>query len=518
MKAVLSILSGVLLPLALPNDYFLYGNPWIGTICLVPVFFALYQTRSLKEGMGLTALFGGISTFLSNYWLMYFKDYAFLTIGSVTLAYCGVYAVWGGFFWRFSRPHPYRPLYMAAIWTLFEFFKSIGYLAYPWGLIVYPFNELLPILQIADLGGIWPLSFLFAFGNSFVAELMIGNSNQDLIRAPRYGICLIATILLYVGYGYYRMGTPIPETSRIRVVLVQQNMDPWEMGKEIENLRTLLELSRKGIQQLNGMVDLVVWSESSLPRPIQENRQYYQRVPPEESFLSFLKQWKSYFLIGNPVVRRTQDRKEVQNGVVLLDSTGMILDTYGKRHPVPMAEHVPFYEIPLVQAFFTKVIGLGGIWALGDKDTIFRIKDAGGKEIRFGAPICFEDAFPYLCRRFILAGADLLINITNDAWSRRMSAQVQHFVVARFRSIEMKRTLIRATNGGVTCVIGPFGEVIASLPMFQKEVLSIEVPIQKESTSTFYTKWGDWFPLLLFGLLLVTLLREKKTFGEIQSL
>jgi len=519
MKTVLTVLSSILLPLALPNDYFLHGNPWIGTFCLAPLFFALYQTESLGEGMLLSALFGGISTFLSNYWLMFFKDYAFLTIGSVTLAYCGVYAVWGGFFWRFSRPHPYRPFYMAAIWTLFEFFKSIGYLAYPWGLIVYPFNELLPLLQIADLGGIWTLSFLFSFGNAFIAELVVSNSARPSREKLWYGIFLGATILLFLGYGYYRMGTPIPEISRLRVVLVQQNMDPWEMGKEIDNLRILLKLSRKGIQQLDGNANLVVWSESSLPRPLQENRQFYQRVPPEEPFLQLLKQWNAYFLIGNPVIRRTQDRREVQNGVVLLDSSGTILDTYGKRHPVPMAEHIPFYELPIVQAFFKKVIGLAGIWALGDKDTIFQISTEGNA-IRFGAPICFEDAFPYLCRRFILAGADLLINVTNDAWSRRMSAQVQHFVVARFRSIEMKRILIRATNGGVTCVIGPFGEEIASLPMFQSEVLPIEVPIRKEGTNTFYTQWGDWFPLLLFALLLATLLgkndvtRKKNPFGE----
>jgi len=292
-------------------------------------------------------------------------------------------------------------------------------------------------------------------------------------------------------------------------VLVQQNMDPWEMGKETENLRILMDLSRQGIARMGGNVDLVVWSESSLPRPFSDNRQFYQRVPPEESFLQFLRRWNTHFLIGNPVVRRSREKREVQNGVILLDSSGTILDTYGKRHPVPMAEHIPFYEVPLVQAFFTKVIGLGGIWALGDKDTIFHIRNGEGKDVRFGVPICFEDAFPYLCRRFILAGADLLINITNDAWSRRMSAQVQHFVVARFRSIEMKRVLIRATNGGVTCVIGPYGEEIASLPMFQREALAVEVPIRKERAYTFYTRWGDWFPILLFVLVLVELLRRK---------
>ncbi|GAB4370997.1 MAG: apolipoprotein N-acyltransferase [Spirochaetales bacterium] len=508
MNTMLVLLSGILLPLALPNDLFLSGNPWIGGICLSPFFLALYRSKTIGEGMGLSALFGGISTFLSNYWLMYFKDYAFLTIGSVTLAYCGIYAVWGGFFWRFSRLHPYRPFYMAAVWTLFEFFKSIGYLAYPWGLIVYPFNELLPLLQIADLGGIWPLSFLFAWGNTFLAELAMHPSLQGLKENLRSGILLLTTALIFLGYGYYRMGTFIPEIGRLKVVLVQQNSDPWEPSREVENLRTLMDLSRAGIEESGGQADLVVWSESSLTRPIRENHRFYQQFPPEEPFFQFLQRWNTYFLVGNPVVKRSFSGIGVQNGAVLLDGNGTILDTYGKRHPVPMAEHIPFYEVPLVKAFFQKVIGIQGIWALGDRDTIFRIENSEGEEVRFGVPICFEDAFPYLCRRFILNGADLLINLTNDAWSRRESAEVQHFVVARFRSIEMKRVLLRATNGGVTCGIGPFGETLARLPMFRKGVLSLDVPLRKESTPTFYTQWGDWFPLLLFVLLTATLLRS----------
>jgi apolipoprotein N-acyltransferase len=178
-----------------------------------------------------------------------------------------------------------------------------------------------------------------------------------------------------------------------------------------------------------------------------------------------------------------------------------------------MAEHVPFWEFAPVREFFQKQVGLGSIWELGKEDTIFAVNDSEGKEVRFGAPICFEDAFPYLCRRFVLKGADLLVNLTNDAWSRTNSAQVQHFVVARFRSIEMKRVLVRSTNGGLTAIVGPFGEIRQSLPMFQTARLAVEIPVFKEDGLTPYTRYGDWFPRLLGIILLAALVRSLRRAG-----
>jgi apolipoprotein N-acyltransferase len=176
-----------------------------------------------------------------------------------------------------------------------------------------------------------------------------------------------------------------------------------------------------------------------------------------------------------------------------------------------MAEHIPLRDFAPVRKFFQETVGLSSIWELGKEDTIFTVKNSSGKDIRFGAPICFEDAFPYICRRFVRAGAGLLVNLTNDAWSRTRSAQVQHFVVARFRSIELRRVLVRSTNGGLTCVIGPFGEIRQSLPMFESAALAVEIPVFKEAGYTPYTVFGDWFPWLLGLILLGALARDARS-------
>jgi apolipoprotein N-acyltransferase len=195
------------------------------------------------------------------------------------------------------------------------------------------------------------------------------------------------------------------------------------------------------------------------------------------------------------------------NAAILFDK-GEIVDTYRKLHLVPFTEDFPYKE------------SLSGIYQwLKDADTHFweegteyTVFEAGGA--RFSTPICFEDTFPYLNREFIRSGAEVLVNMTNDAWSQAVACEMQHMSIALFRALENKRTLVRSTNGGITCVIDPNGRITAMLPPFTEGYLIAEVPVYT-AEQTLYNRWGDWFAifvsiLALLGLaggLLVRLLR-----------
>ncbi|HAP55672.1 MAG TPA: hypothetical protein DCQ16_07200 [Spirochaetaceae bacterium] len=115
--------------------------------------------------------------------------------------------------------------------------------------------------------------------------------------------------------------------------------------------------------------------------------------------------------------------------------------------------------------------------------------------------MCFEDAFAELCRRYFLQGADLLINLTNDSWSRTRSAQIQHWAIARFRAIENRRTLVRSTNSGVSCVVDPWGRSLVELPQFEAGTMLVRVPVYADSGLSVYGRFGDWFALLCLLLL-----------------
>jgi apolipoprotein N-acyltransferase len=109
---------------------------------------------------------------------------------------------------------------------------------------------------------------------------------------------------------------------------------------------------------------------------------------------------------------------------------------------------------------------------------------------KFGVTICYEDLFPEISRTFTRAGADFLVNLTNDGWYERSSAVFQHLDFSRYRAVENRRALVRVTNTGVTAVFSPTGETVASLPPFEEGTLVADAVLG--GPETLYTEFGDW--------------------------
>jgi apolipoprotein N-acyltransferase len=509
---LLTLSSAVLLPLALPSVVFPYGNSVLGFVCLAPVFVAVALAPTFGAASFLGVIFGLVSTGLANFWLMFFQGYSVWTFGGTLAGYIGYNALLFPFLRGFSAVRPkYRPFIMAAAWAFYEYLKSVGFLGYPWGLVANPAWDILPLIQFIDVTGVWGLSFLMALVNALVAEGVLAARGFSPGERParRLGSQVIfagVLVVLAVGYGAYRLSRPIPAEGSVRLLLVQQNIDPWSEGKaRTDSTQINEELTREGLRAARAPVDVVVWSEVSVPNiwvmPGNQLR------PPNNSLVPFLGEIGVPLLTG--IVLAVDPRRyEFMNGAALLSPSGRILDTYGKMHPVPFAESIPFYEHDSVKWFFKNVIGVWNPWVMGTRQTVFRAPLRGGRELAFGAPICFEDAFGDLCRGFILRGADMWLNLTNDYWSKTVFSEVQHYQAARFRAVENRRVLVRSTNGGVTVVVGPFGEVIASLPLFTRETLEVDIPVYREPGLTFYTRHGDWFPKVLGALLVVLLLAE----------
>ena len=182
------------------------------------------------------------------------------------------------------------------------------------------------------------------------------------------------------------------------------------------------------------------------------------------------------------------------------------MEYYGKSHPVPLAENIPFWNISFVRSFFKNVIGINNQgWTIGKSSIIFELPLKEGGYVSFGAPICFEDSFPYIARNFIKNGADILINLSNDSWSKTVSGETQHLAAARLRTIETRRTLIRSTNAGVTTVIDPWGRMNYTLPLFQADTVTAQIPIYEYKGYTVYTILGNWFPIMLILKLILYL-------------
>ncbi|MBN2050965.1 MAG: apolipoprotein N-acyltransferase [Spirochaetales bacterium] len=511
---LLTLFSSALMTLAIPNELFYYGSLPLALVALIPLFLALYHCRSIRYASFLGFIFAVTNSFATYFWLLFFQDFSVWTCTGVALGHALYFSLLFPIFSHLlRRGGRYRSVLIAAAWVSYEYLKSIGYIGFPWGLLAYPLENLLPLIQIADSTGPWGISFLAAMTNAALAEFFLprpgliftvdprfsgGKLFRHLSRAPVGGLLFTAALyVLVLLYGALRLSAEIPYEKTLKVLLVQQNADSWVSGLEMPSIVKGQNLTRQGLEELQP--DLVVWSENSFREPYLKRS--FQRRPKEDPFVPFLQEIDAPVLVGSPVVL-DWEKRQVMNGAILIDPRGDVLQTYGKQHPVPFAEHIPYWDVPAVRHFFTEVVGLQSAgWTLGTEYSIFRLTNASGQEVSFGVPICFEDAFPYLCRGFILQGADLLVNITNDSWSRTVSAETQHYAASMLRAVESRRVLVRSTNAGVTTVVDPFGRRLKTLPFFQEGYLAAEIPVYRDARATVYLLYGDWFA---WALILVT--------------
>ena len=227
---------------------------------------------------------------------------------------------------------------------------------------------------------------------------------------------------------------------------------------------------------------LVVWPESAVPFLFDEDPAL--AAPPAGRGAA----------AGDlPLLRQRRPRaplpgeRRIYVGAKLLDPSGELVARYHKIRLVPFGEYVPLQPLfTLGGRFAAKLVQEVSDFTPGT-EAITGVVDGH----RVGGFICYEAIFPSLVRRFAAGGAELLVNVTNDAWYGTTSAPHQHLAMAAFRAIENRRYLVRAANTGITAVVDPRGRVLEPTRLFDTTVLVREVPFVAETT--FYTRHGNVF-------------------------
>jgi apolipoprotein N-acyltransferase len=494
----LSLASALLLPLALPNDLYAQGNPFVGAVALAPLFAAMVLAPSFGAASLAGAVFGAVSTFFAHYWLLFFHEFSVWTVSGVVLGYAGYNAILGPVLRAVAlASRRARPLALGAAWTVYEYVKSSGFLGFPWGLVSHPFGAVLPVIQVAAVYGVWGVSLVAALVNAVAAEGLLAAWGAGLPAFVRRGHAVIVGLLVAatLGYGGWSLARPAAVADHLAVVLVQHNADPWQAGNDEAAIGEAQDLTRQALA--GGRADLVVWSETIIPYLVREGQlaRFLERFPRPAPIGEFLKEIGTPLLLGSPF--QASGDAGYLNAALLLSPRGDLLGYYGKQQLVPIAERVPFWDLEVVRVFFEKALGLTEGWTPGDGARALRLPRGGKPDVALAAPICFEDAFPDLCRRLVGSGAQVLANLTNVSWSRRKSAMVQMIIAARFRGVENGCALLRATNGGVTSVIGARGEMLAEAPIFEPAFLRVDVPLYAGAGRTPYARWGDLLPWLL---------------------
>ena len=251
-----------------------------------------------------------------------------------------------------------------------------------------------------------------------------------------------------------------------------------------ETLKIYSRLSTQALtaEAENPGTNLLIWPETALPFYLQGGKE----VPAPVSEL--VKKRRVWLLTGAPYydgnsLGDSDTKVHYYNSSILLSPEGLLNGRYDKQHLVPFGEYIPFrkyfpYLGPVVESMGDFTAGSGS-------------RPLACETARIGVLICFESIFPDLSRKWVNNNANLLVNITNDAWFGNSSAPWQHLSMAVFRAVETRRSLARAANTGISGYIDPLGRMSGISPLFQSCTRTADVALLEEKT--FFCRFGHNF-------------------------
>jgi apolipoprotein N-acyltransferase len=510
-----AILSGLLCTTCFPP----FDQGWLCWIALTPLIVAVWFSgqnsrrrwlRNLLLGyvagiVFFTATFswlGSLGVLYENFWL---RGLSFLLS-----IYLGVNFAFWSWFIGLMKPRDFlrswRNLLIALLgavaWVAHEWVRGWLFTGFGWNGLGVALHDTWSLIQIVEFTGVTGLSFVIAFGNIIAVTTPLRLYLEARTRQVRPHFDFTLTLAGMVGllaFGLYSVQNRPPERP-LRVAAVQadipqpEKFEPKFTAQIFDRFSRLSEIALRS----SPPPDLLVWPETSMPDLVRD-----PGTASNDFVIALSESAKTDLLLGTLDVENRRD----YNAAILISGTTQQMQIYRKIHLVPFGEYIPLRRsFPLFAAVASE-------WVPGDFDagtdyTVFRLTKS---DIRVAPLICFEDTVGDLVRQFVLRGANLLVDVTNDAWFLHSAGSRQHLANAIFRCIETRRPMVRAANTGVTCFVNEFGRVTQKLQdetgsTFTQGVLTGEIKVPVEGDLTFYTRHGELFAKLCAGATLLALL------------
>ncbi len=501
-RGLLAIASGILIALSFPNA----GLSFLAWIALIPLLIAMEES-SPKEAfrIGLTC---GISAYaIILYWLnIVFTQYGHLP-WAVSIPVYLLLVLWLALFYSLSTfiarmgelVGIKAAFTLPVAWVAFDFIRSFLFSGFAWGMLGHSQFRTLPLIQIADLAGVYGITLLIVLANIVLHRALRAVSGAGVPYPVKSAAVVLILLSSTLFYGFSSLnGSETVNSKPLRVALIQGNIPQdvkWSPEFRERTIDTYMRLTRDASK---GGVDLVVWPESAVPF-------FFQDEPLQaERLRSLARETNACILFGSPAHELRNGRSTFLNSAFMISPRGETIGRADKMHLVPFGEYVPLGNI---LTFINKlVVGIGD-FAPGERAVVL---DTGSTKL--GVQVCYEVIFPELARQYVQAGARVLVAITNDAWFGRSSAPYQHLAISTFRAIETRTPLIRAANTGVTAIVDQNGHISTMTGLFVEAFRTGE--IQPGSGRSLYLTIGDtpaWFCVLLTaGVALLIWIKRKK--------
>jgi len=478
-------------------------------VCLVPLAVSIGRAADAGEPATVSARLGAwfaVTAFgLALYWiavaLSLFTSLAFLaylaTLLGMALLVAGTTATL-----HVGRRLTRWPLalLLPATWVSLEillaYFSDLAFPWFPLGLAVATHPTL---AQFADVSGVHGLSVWIAATNGLLADAWLGwrpalvseprgesrwPGWQDLARWPTRPVARPLAIAALLGAGVWSYGVWRLYSVTLRplatIGIVQPNIPEDEkMQQAMRNrfIEPLAALTRQ--EETQAKPQLVLWPETALPDFLVNHPDWMDslRALARTGHAPIL-----FGMIDYTVTGSGASDFDFFNAATTVDTNGRIgsQPAYHKVYLVPIVERVPF----LNPKWFS---GLKYFGAFGRGDSAVPFTFPFGN---VGVLICYESIFPQQSRRFRRAGADLIVNLTNDAWFGQGLAPYQHEAHLRLRAIENRVGIVRAANTGISEYVDPLGRSHGATALFVSAARVYEA--QTTSLRPLAVQWGDW--------------------------
>jgi len=384
----------------------------------------------------------------------------------------------------------------AALWVALEMVVARLFTGFPWNLLGASQYQMVPLIQISSITGIYGVAFLVVWGS-----LSLLSAGLKVLRQPALRSAWVREIILPFGalfgvfvFGFHQLKQSSPAERTLKVTMVQPSIPQtliWDESKDEERFQELVHLSE---QALTNKTDLLIWPEDAVPKLLRYDKDTFAAVT------NLAGSHHVWIIVGADDMELlpepgNPEHREFYNSSFLISPEGHLVGRYRKRALVIFGEYVPLVKwVPFGKWFTPTDSG----FTSGDKAVNFELTNPG---VNTSVLICFEDIFPHLAREYAGDETDFLVNITNNGWFGEGAAQWQQGTSALFRAVENGLPLVRCSNNGLTCWADSHGRLVqlfrdSAGTVYGPGFLQAEIPLLapgEKHAATYYNRHGDVF-------------------------